>query len=103
MRIYCKPEHLHSFVQGVVDATGTTEGVDVLPMYGRMDCIDHYCIRIHNYKLHAVMEKVIRAIHKVIDSWEAGEAIETFNAQNKHLATTEGWENIHEWVESMIQ
>ena len=74
MRVYCKPEHLHSFVQGVIDATGTNKGVDVLPMYGPRDCIDHYCIRIHNYKHNAVKEEVTQAIHKVMDGWVRREA-----------------------------
>jgi hypothetical protein len=103
MRVYCKPEHLHSFVQGVINATGTTEGVDVLPMYGRRDCIDHYCIRIHNHKLHAVKEEVTQAIHKVMDCWCHGEAYAywEFLVCNDLIGSADPIEMIHDYIKDV--
>jgi len=111
MRVYCKPEHLHSFVQGVIDAAGTTEGVVILPMYGPRDCIDHYCIWIHNHKLDAVKEKVTQAIHKVMDGWVRREAYAYWeflgwngligSADPIHLSSDGHREMIHDYIKDV--
>jgi hypothetical protein len=71
MKFYCEIEHLHSFVQGIVVAEDSTEGLSIQPREGRFGNVGAYCIT-----LESPTDKATEAICKVIDSWVVGDALE---------------------------